>query len=110
MLEKCNITLDMMRPCTTNPNIPDFESMEGIYSLEATPMSPVGTETLIHIKPFRCKSWGYHAMQGWYFAPALKHNRVIKTVTDTGSVILTETFKFKHHEIKPLQLPQQTEL
>ena len=39
-------------------------------------------------------------MQGWYFAPDLKHYRVIKTVTDTGAVRLTETFKFKRHAIK----------
>ena len=61
-----------------------FEAMEGMYSFDATPMAPVGTETLIHLKPIRRQSWGYHAMKGWYFAPALKHYRVIKTVTDTG--------------------------
>ena len=39
-------------------------------------------------------------MQGWYFAPALRHYRVIKTVIDTRTVRLTYTFKFKHHAIK----------
>ena len=58
-------------------------------------MAPVGTENIIHAKPVRRQSWIYHAMQGWYFPPSLKHYRVIKTVTDTVSVRLTDTFKFK---------------
>ena len=81
-----------MRPCITNPNLSSFEAMEVMYSSGATSVAPVGTETLIHIKPVRRQSWGYHAIQGWYFAPALKHYRIIKTVTDTGAVKLTGTF------------------
>ena len=43
----------MMRPCTTNLNISDFEAMEGMYSFEVTRMALFGTETLIHVKPVR---------------------------------------------------------
>ena len=46
-------------------------------------MYPVGTENLIRIKPVRRQLWGYHSIQGWYFAPSLKHDCVIKIVTDT---------------------------
>ena len=53
MLEQCEITLNMMRPCTTNHNLSAFEYMEGMVSFDATPMDPVGTETLIHVKPIR---------------------------------------------------------
>ena len=63
-------------------------------------MDPVGTETIINVKPFRLQPWGYHAVQGWYFATDLKHYCVIKTVTDTGYFRLTDTFKFKHYAIK----------
>ena len=63
-------------------------------------MAPVGTETPFHVKPICRQSWGYHAMKVWYFSPSLKHYRVIKTVTYTGDVRLTDTFKFKHHSIK----------
>ena len=68
-------------------------------------MYPVGTETLIHVKPVRLQSWGYHAMQGWYSPPALKHYRVIKTVTETGALILTVTFKLKNHASKTPTVP-----
>ena len=40
-------------------------------------------------------------MQGWYFLPSLKHYRVIKTVTDTGSVRSTNNFNLKNHAINP---------
>ena len=41
MLEQADITLNMMRPCTLNPNLSAFEAMEGMYSFDATPMAPV---------------------------------------------------------------------
>ena len=73
MTEQCDITLNMMRPCTLNPLLSAFEAMKGMYSFDATPMAPVGTEMLMHLKPVRRHSWGYHALKTWYFAPALKH-------------------------------------
>ena len=32
--------------------------------------------------------------------PALKHHRVVKGLTETGAVWLTDTWKFKHHALK----------
>ena len=51
MTEQCNITLNMMRLCTINPKLLAFEAMEGTYLFDATPMAPVGTEILMHLKP-----------------------------------------------------------
>jgi hypothetical protein len=73
--------------------------MEGMYSFDATPMTPIGTECMIHVKPTRCQTWGYHALKTWYCAPALNHYQCIKAVTDTGVVRLTDTFKFLHHTL-----------
>ena len=97
MLEQADITLNMMRPCTLNPNLSAFEAMEGMYSFDATPMAPIGTEMLMHLKPVRRNTWAYHALKSWYIAPALKHYRVIKGITESGAVRLTDTWKFKHH-------------
>ena len=91
----------MMRPCTTNPNLSYFDAMEVMYHFIATLIASFGTKTPIHVKDIRHQSWGYHAMQGWYFSPALKHYLVIKKkFIDTGPVRLTDTFKFKNHAIK----------
>ena len=100
MTEQCDITLNMMRPCTTNPLLSAFEAMEGSYSFDATPMAPVGTEMLMHLKPIRRHTWDYHAVKAWYFAPALKQYRSVKGVLESGSVRLTDTWKFKHHALK----------
>ena len=62
-------------------------------------MVPIGTEMLMHLKPVRCYSWGYHALKAWYIGPSRKHYRVLKGVTYSGAVYLTDTWKFKHHSL-----------
>ncbi|KAL7484256.1 hypothetical protein ACHAW6_009898, partial [Cyclotella cf. meneghiniana] len=41
-LEQTDITLNMMRPCTQNPNLSAHEALEGMFSFDATPMAPIG--------------------------------------------------------------------
>ena len=62
-------------------------------------MDPVGTKTLIHLKHVLCHTWGYHALKAWYIEPSLKHYHVIKSVTESGTVRLSDTLKFKHHAL-----------
>jgi hypothetical protein len=99
-LEQTDITLNMMRPCTQNLKLSAHEAMEGMFSFDATPMAPIGTECMVHVKPSRRHTWGYHAIKAWYFAPALNHYRWIRVVTDTGAVHTTDTFTFLHHTIQ----------
>ena len=54
---------------------------------------------LMHLKPVKRHLWGYHALKAWYIGPARKHYRVLKGVTDSGAVHLTDTWKFKHHSL-----------
>ncbi|KAL7476445.1 hypothetical protein ACHAW6_006626 [Cyclotella cf. meneghiniana] len=98
-LEQTDITLNMMRPCTQNPNLLAHEALEGMFSFNATPMAPIGTECMIHVKPVSCQTWGYHTIKAWYFAPALNHYRCIKAVMDSGSVHLMDTFTLLHHTL-----------
>ncbi len=56
-----NAMLNMMHPCCLNPLLSAHEVLEGTFSFDATPMAPLGTEVLVHQKPGRCKTWGYHA-------------------------------------------------
>jgi hypothetical protein len=78
--------------------------MEGMFSFDRTPMAPIGTEVMIHIKPSRRQTWGYHAIRAWYFAPALNHYRCIKAVTEAGAVRVSDTFKFLHHSLPSLTI------
>jgi hypothetical protein len=72
--------------------------MEGSYLFDATPMAPPGTEVLVHLKPTHCRSWSFHASNGWYIGPSLKHYCCICAIIEgTGGKRLTDTFHFKHH-------------
>ncbi|KAL7474434.1 hypothetical protein ACHAW6_000408, partial [Cyclotella cf. meneghiniana] len=95
-LEQTNITLNMMCPCTQNPNLLAQELLDGMFSFDATPMAPLGTKCMLHIKPACRHTWGYHSIQAQYFAPALNHYRCIKLVTDTSVVHLADTSTFLH--------------
>ena len=63
-------------------------------------MAPVGTETMIHLKPMRRHTWSYPEVKAWYFAPSLKHYPVIKTTNEAGTVHTTDMWKYNHHFIK----------
>ena len=77
-----------------------------MYLFDATPMAPIGTECLFHLKPLRRKTWDFHASNGWYVAPALKHHRVWQVVSkDIGAVRYTDTIKFKHHTLTTPSVP-----
>ena len=83
-----------------NPKLLAFEAMEGTYSFNATPMAPVGTKTLMNLKPIQRHMWDYHIMKTHYLSLYPFYYRVIKALTKTGTVRLTNTWKFKHHAIK----------
>jgi hypothetical protein len=61
-------------------------------------MAPPGTEVLIHLKPSRRSSWSFHAANGWYIGPSLKHYCCIRLImANTGAERLTDTSRYKHH-------------
>ena len=73
--------------------------MEGMFSFDRTPMAPIGTEVMIHVKPTSRQAWGYHTIPAWYLTPALSHYRCIKAVTEAGAVRVSDTFRFLHHTL-----------
>jgi hypothetical protein len=71
-----DMTLNMM-PCCLNPHLSAHKAMEGLFLFDATPLAPLGTEVLVHLKPTRRKSWGYHAAKMWYLSHAANHYQCI---------------------------------
>ncbi len=95
-----NMTLNMMHLCCLNPPLSAHEAMEGSFSFNATQLAPLGTKVLIHLKPTRCKSWGYHAAKVWYLSHAANHYRCIRVIMrDTGGERITDMFHFQHHAL-----------
>jgi hypothetical protein len=98
LTNQCDYTINMLCPCCQNPLLSAFEAMEGSYLFDATPMAPPGTKVLVHLKPTHCKSWSFHASNGWYIGPSLKHYCCICAIMEgTGGKCLTDTSCFKHH-------------
>eukprot|EP00804_Cyclotella_cryptica_P023052 CCRYP_000317-RA/>CCRYP_000317-RA protein AED:0.29 eAED:-0.50 QI:0/-1/0/1/-1/0/1/0/351 len=61
-------------------------------------------KAMVHIKPNRRQTWGYHAIRSWYFAQARHHYRCIQVVTDAGAVRVSDTFQFLHHNLPNLAI------
>jgi hypothetical protein len=53
LTKQCDATLNMLRPCRQNPLLSAHEALEGSFSFDATPMAPLSTEVLVHMKPNR---------------------------------------------------------
>jgi hypothetical protein len=63
-------------------------------------MVPLGTKVLLHLKPMHRRSWSFHASNGWYIGPLLKHYHCIRAIMEgTGGKQLANTFCFKHHNM-----------
>ncbi len=95
-----NMTLNMMHPCHLNPLLSTHKAMDGSFSFNAMPLAPLGTEVLVHLKPTRGKSWGYHAVKAWYLSHAANHYQCIQVIMrDTEGERITITFRFQHHAL-----------
>ena len=97
---QCDTTLNMLHPCRQNPLLSAHEALEGSFSFDATPMAPLGTEVLIHMKPNRRSTWGYHTSKASHLSHSTNHYRCIRvSMTDTSNEHITDTFQFYHHAI-----------
>jgi hypothetical protein len=97
---QCNTTLNMLCLCPQNPLLLAHEVLKGLFSFNATPMAPLGTEVFVHMKPNCQCMWGYHASKAWYLLHAANHYCCIQVLmADTGGKRITDTFQFKHHAI-----------
>ncbi len=94
------MTLNMMRPCCLNPLLSAHEAIDSLFLFNATPLAPLGTKVLLHLKPTQRKSWSYHAAKVWYLSHAANYYRCIQvTMRDTGGKRITDTFRFQHHAL-----------
>jgi hypothetical protein len=100
LTNQTDFTLNMLWPCRQNPALLVFKALEGSYSFNATPMTPLSTEVLAHHKPNQHSSWGSHTLIAWYISPSLQHYQYIKIIMrNTGGECITDMFQYKHHAI-----------
>jgi hypothetical protein len=96
----CDTPFNMLCPCCQNPLLLANKALKGLFSFDATPMAPLGTEVLVQIKPNCWRTWGYHASKAWYLLHAVNHYRCIWVLmANTGSKRITNTLRFRHYAI-----------
>ena len=86
LFEQAELTLNMLRPCTSRPDISAYEGVHGKkYDWLAHPMAPPGTRVVILETPDTRASWADHGQRGFYLGPALNTYRSFRTlVSSTG--------------------------
>ena len=75
LLLQAELTLNLVRPCRFNPKLSAYESLEGSFSYNRTPLAPLGSKIIAHDAPQQRTSWAPHGHYGWLVGPALDHYR-----------------------------------
>eukprot|EP00957_Ditylum_brightwellii_P100138 7631134-Ditylum_brightwellii.AAC.1 len=102
-----NMTLSLMRPCCMNPALSTEVALNRCYNFNATPMAPLSTKVLVHIKPNCLATCGFHALLAWYIGPTMQHYCCYKVMMhSTGAKRVTDIVRFHHHNAV---LPQVTQ-
>ena len=66
LLPQAELTLNLLHLATDIAEPSTWEALFGPYYFDAMPMGPAGCRILIHHKPSICRSWDFHALEGFY--------------------------------------------
>eukprot|EP00957_Ditylum_brightwellii_P078376 5959931-Ditylum_brightwellii.AAC.1 len=100
LIDQANLTLNLLRMSRTNPNLSAYAYIFGQYNFNAHPLTPPGTQAIIHKKPGTQRSFAYHGVDGWAIGPSMEHYWRIKCfVPSTGVTVGTNTLELLGHDI-----------
>ena len=106
LLPQVEMTLNMLRPSRTTPNVSSYAHLYGQHDYNAHPLVPVGVQAEIHVMPDVRRSYSPHSVSGFNVGTSLKHYRCYKIwVKETRSVRVGNSVFFKH---KYLTMPTTT--
>jgi len=95
LLDQAFLTLNLLRPSRLNPSLSAYAYLFGQFDLNATPLAPPGTKTMMHSKPSNRASWDPNGRITWYIGPSMSHYRCVKVfVPKTHAKINTDTVLF----------------
>jgi hypothetical protein len=58
------LTLNLLRSSRVNPKLSAYAYLHGNFDFNKTPLAPLGTKVLVHLKPDQRPSWAYHGTEG----------------------------------------------
>jgi hypothetical protein len=89
------LTLNLLRSSRVNPKLSAYAYLHGNFDFNKTPLAPMGTKVLVHLKPDQRPSWAYHGIEGWYVGPSMEHYRCVKCyITSSGRERDVDTLEF----------------
>jgi hypothetical protein len=71
--DQVGLTLNLLRFSRANPKLSASAYLHGNFDFNKTPLVPMGTKVLVHLKPDKQPSWAYHGTEGWYVGPSMEH-------------------------------------
>ena len=71
LLPQTEMTLNLLRQSHTNPDISAWETFNGVFSYNHTPLGPLGYRVLIRKKTGNRNSWDYRGKEGSLWCPSI---------------------------------------
>ena len=101
------MTLNFLRQSTLNPKISAYESLEGPFNYDPTPLGPLGFHVITHLKPDARNSWDFRGEDGWSIGVLLEHYRCQRIAPKAAHCVkVTNTVDFWHQDItQPTVMP-----
>lgn len=113
LLPQAELTLNLLRNSRINPKLSSYAYLFGNFDFNKTPLAPVGTKVLVHLKPDDRSSFSPRGVDGFYIGPSLDHYRCVKCfIPATNGVRDADTVEyFPHHfpipEMQPIDYIKQ---
>ena len=75
LLHRSEINLNTIRSCKPNPKILVYQSLEGQFACNHTPLATLESRIIAHDHPTNRQPWAPHGNFGWLIGPAIDHYR-----------------------------------
>ena len=106
LLPQVEMTLNMLRPSRTTPNVSSYAHLHGQHDYNAQPIAPLGMQCEMHVMPDARETFAPHSVSGYNVGTSFKHYRCYEIyVKQTRSTRIGNTVFFKH---KYLTMPTIT--
>ena len=69
------LTINFLRQPCMNPKLSCYAQLHGGFNYNVTPLTPPGTQVIIHENPTVRGTWASHGFKGWYLGPLINHYR-----------------------------------
>ena len=100
LLPQTELTLNLLRQSTSNPEISAWEAFSGPFNYDATPIGPLGISVIAHAKPSNRLTWSFRGREGWSVGVLLEHYRYQRYIPkDSRLLSILDTIEFCHQHI-----------